>query len=74
MGVEFIYHMCLHSEWEEALSTGLYLGSALDRKDGFIHFSTSEPGNEARELDNQLGAANDRLGGVNMSHTNKLTS
>lgn len=46
MDVEFIYHMCLHSAWEEALSTGLYLGSALDRKDGFIHFSTSEQAKE----------------------------
>ena len=42
MGVEFIYHLCLQTAWEEALRTGLYLGSALDQKDGFIHFSTSE--------------------------------
>ena len=41
MKFEFIYHICRRSAWEEALSTGVYLGSELDRKDGFIHFSTA---------------------------------
>ena len=38
----FIYHMCRKPAWHEALETGEYRGSALDLKDGFIHFSTAE--------------------------------
>jgi len=34
-----IYHMCRREEWQAAAS-GSYPGSAQDRADGFIHFST----------------------------------
>lgn len=37
----FIYHMCRLSEWDTALAAGSYRGSAQDRADGFIHFSTA---------------------------------
>ena len=39
---EFIYHLCPKTTWQEAFKTGEYEGSALDQKDGFIHFSTAE--------------------------------
>ncbi len=36
-----IYHMCPAEAWAEALASGRYTGTADDRRDGFIHFSTS---------------------------------
>lgn len=36
-----IYKICTASEWHEAERAGCYRGSAVDRKDGFIHFSTA---------------------------------
>ena len=37
-----IYKICTASEWREAEQAGAYRGSAVDRRDGFIHFSTAE--------------------------------
>ena len=37
-----IYKICTASEWREAERAGVYRGSAVDAKDGFIHFSTAE--------------------------------
>jgi len=37
-----IYKICTAAEWREAEAAGSYRGSAVDRKDGFIHFSTAE--------------------------------
>ncbi|MCX7313119.1 MAG: DUF952 domain-containing protein [Alphaproteobacteria bacterium] len=37
-----IYKICTASEWQEAERSGVYRGSAVDLKDGFIHFSTAE--------------------------------
>lgn len=37
-----IYHMADRDDWNKALGTGFYPGSANDLKDGFIHFSTAE--------------------------------
>lgn len=37
-----IYKICPRAEWEAALADGVYRGSSVDRKDGFIHFSTEE--------------------------------
>jgi len=34
-----VYKICPRDEWEAALVDGVYRGSAIDRKDGFIHFS-----------------------------------
>jgi|SRR5579863_2727367 len=36
-----IYHMCAAEAWEEAVAIGRYTGSADDRRDGFLHFSTA---------------------------------
>jgi uncharacterized protein (DUF952 family) len=35
-----IYKICCAEEWMEALRRGLFIGSDVDRRDGFIHFST----------------------------------
>ena len=37
-----IYKICTAAEWREAERAGVYRGSAVDHKDGFIHFSTAE--------------------------------
>ena len=36
-----IYKICTAAEWNEAERHGRYRGSAVDRSDGFIHFSTA---------------------------------
>ncbi len=36
-----IYKICSKSEWAAAQAAGVYEGSELDLKDGFIHFSTA---------------------------------
>jgi uncharacterized protein (DUF952 family) len=35
-----VYKVCPASEWREAVVRGAYRGSAVDLRDGFIHFST----------------------------------
>ena len=35
-----IYKVCLAAEWDDAVVAGAYRGSAVDLRDGFIHFST----------------------------------
>jgi uncharacterized protein (DUF952 family) len=35
-----IYKVCAAAEWSDAAAAGVYRGSAVDRRDGFIHFST----------------------------------
>jgi uncharacterized protein (DUF952 family) len=40
--VTTIYKICAAAEWREAERDGHYRGSAVDRRDGFIHFSTAE--------------------------------
>lgn len=42
MRSNFIYKICAKTEWDEAAQDGLYRGSEVDLKDGFIHFSTAE--------------------------------
>ncbi|HEY5216232.1 MAG TPA: DUF952 domain-containing protein [Pseudolabrys sp.] len=37
-----IYKICPASLWREATRAGLFRGSEVDLRDGFIHFSTSE--------------------------------
>ncbi len=34
-----IYKICERAAWDEARHTGVYRGSDVDRRDGFIHFS-----------------------------------
>ena len=36
-----IYKICSAAEWRAAERAGTYAGSAVDRRDGFIHFSTA---------------------------------
>jgi len=37
-----IYHMADKDDWQKAQSEGSYAGTAMDKADGFIHFSTRE--------------------------------
>ncbi|MDE2184813.1 MAG: DUF952 domain-containing protein [Alphaproteobacteria bacterium] len=37
----FIYKICRGAEWDDARRAGIYAGSAGDRRDGFIHFSSA---------------------------------
>jgi len=36
-----IYKICTAAEWRAAERDGIYHGSDVDRRDGFIHFSTA---------------------------------
>ncbi|MEM9413486.1 MAG: DUF952 domain-containing protein [Planctomycetota bacterium] len=38
----FIFKILSQSEWNEAQKAGLFSGSFVDKKDGFIHFSNAE--------------------------------
>ena len=42
MTVKRIYHVCPWPAWRAAEAEGVYRGGALDRRDGFIHFSAPE--------------------------------
>lgn len=42
MTAQRIYHICARTAWAAARQAGVYQGSELDRRDGFIHFSTAE--------------------------------
>jgi uncharacterized protein (DUF952 family) len=37
-----VYHMCPAEAWVAAVAAGEYAGTADDRRDGFLHFSTAE--------------------------------
>jgi uncharacterized protein (DUF952 family) len=37
-----IYKICHRDDWAEAERAGSYAGSAKDREDGFIHFSSAD--------------------------------
>ena len=41
MDAEPIYKICAAGEWAQAVRQGRYIGTAVDVKDGFIHFSTA---------------------------------
>jgi uncharacterized protein (DUF952 family) len=36
-----IYKICPRADWEGAVRAGVFRGSPVDRRDGFIHFSTA---------------------------------
>jgi uncharacterized protein (DUF952 family) len=40
--INVIYKICGADEWRAAEAAGAFRGSAVDRRDGFIHFSTAE--------------------------------
>jgi uncharacterized protein (DUF952 family) len=37
-----VYKIVATEEWTEAAAAGVFAGAAVDRADGFIHFSTGE--------------------------------
>jgi uncharacterized protein (DUF952 family) len=39
--MSLIFKICDRAEWDDAVATGTYAGSAHDQRDGFIHFSTA---------------------------------
>ncbi|MEQ8370504.1 MAG: DUF952 domain-containing protein [Alphaproteobacteria bacterium] len=39
--MRLIYHLARAAEWRAAQASGVYDGSAEDRADGFLHFSTA---------------------------------
>ena len=41
-----IYKILGRAEWEAAKSSGTFVGSDVDRRDGFIHFSTGPQAQE----------------------------
>ena len=41
-----VYKICSSKEWLIAEERGVFEGSAVDHKDGFIHFSTGEQSRE----------------------------
>jgi uncharacterized protein (DUF952 family) len=47
--VTTIYKICERAEWREAQRDGRYSGSAVDHRDGFIHFSTATQAVETAE-------------------------
>jgi len=55
--VERIYKIMAAAEWATAQEAGVYEGSAHDRRDGFIHFSTAAQTAEtaAKYFANQSG-------------------
>lgn len=52
-----IYKICPAPAWREAERGGVFQGSADDRRDGFIHFSTAAqlPGTAAKHFAGQAG-------------------
>jgi len=40
--MRLIFKICGRQEWQAAQAQRLYRGSAVDERDGFIHFSTAE--------------------------------
>lgn len=36
-----VYKITTRAEWQQAEAAGVFQGSAVDRRDGFIHFSTA---------------------------------
>ena len=42
MNFDFVYKICTKSEWSEAKQKNIFKGTALDLKDGYIHFSDKD--------------------------------
>ena len=42
MNFDFVYKICTKSEWSEAKQNNIFKGTALDLKDGYIHFSDKD--------------------------------
>ena len=52
-----IYKILPRSDWEAARTAGAFIGSAVDRQDGYIHFSTAGQAQETarRHFRDQAG-------------------
>ena len=48
--VKNIYKICSKEEWEKALSNGIFRGTAVDKNDKYIHFSTKPQLKETLKL------------------------
>jgi len=48
--LSLIYKILTRSEWETAERLGVFKGSAIDLKDGYIHFSTATQAPETARL------------------------
>ena len=44
--MSLIYKVCTKEEWKQAIVNGIYAGSEIDAKDGFIHLSTKNQLND----------------------------
>ena len=47
--MSLIYKILSRAEWDAACEAGTFLGSGVDVKDGFIHFSTADQWRETLE-------------------------
>ena len=56
-----VYKICPSALWREAEREGVFRGSPVDRKDGFIHFSSAEQAAETAALAAAEAKANDLL-------------
>jgi uncharacterized protein (DUF952 family) len=50
LGLGIFYKIEKASAWQKAVAAGVYVGSALDLKDGFIHLSTAAQACETARL------------------------
>jgi uncharacterized protein (DUF952 family) len=48
--MSLVYKILPRSEWEAAAARGVFEGSGIDLKDGYIHFSTAEQAAETLRL------------------------
>ncbi len=55
--MRFLYKILTHAEWRDAMGKSVFEGSAVDRRDGFIHLSASHQLREtaARHFAGQQG-------------------
>ena len=52
-----VYKIVAAKEWAEAEAAGVFTGAAIDRADGFIHFSTAEQAPETAAKWFEIGRA-----------------
>ena len=47
---KYIYKICSNEEWEEARKLNVFLGSKVDKRDGYIHFSSANQVHQTAKL------------------------
>ncbi|MGI9422631.1 MAG: DUF952 domain-containing protein [Hyphomicrobiaceae bacterium] len=57
MNANHVYKICSREAWDQALGDGAFVGSEIDRADGFIHFSSARQVAEtaAKHFRGQIG-------------------